>query len=378
MQTCAEIARRPVCWIGFFVLPLLLTFMFTNLMEVGLPTRIPAAIVDMDHTTMSRDLTQTLNGMQMVHITKATESYTEARRDMQQGEIFGYFLIPRNFEQDLLSGRRPVITFYTNMAYYVPANLLYKNFKLAAVYTKAEVVQSVLSNTGMSREQMSGMLSPVNIVTRPLNNPELNYPIYLTNSFLPCCFQLLIMMMTCYLICNDIKYGFSRYYLVRAGGSILRELCAKLLPVFIIWLVEIMFMYSMLFFWCGYPMNGSHLWMILSEVLFVLASMSLGLLFACIIPNMRLALSNCALIGILSFSLAAFSFPVENMYGGIGIFSYILPTRYNFLIYIDQALNGIDIYYSRWWFVAYIIFIVLPLPFLARLKRAMAKPVYAP
>ncbi|MGM9864499.1 MAG: ABC transporter permease [Lepagella sp.] len=378
MQSCAEIARRPVCWIGFFVLPLMLTFMLTNLMEVGLPTRIPAAIVDMDHTSTSRKLTQTLNGMQMVHITKATESYTEARHDMQRGEVYGYFLIPRDFEQDLLSGRRPVITFYTNTAYYVPANLLYKTFKLTATYSKAGVISSVLSNTGMSDEEIAGMLSPVTVVTRPIGNPQLNYSIYLTNSFLPAVFQLMIMMMTCYLICDDIKYGFSRYYLARAGGSIFRLLAAKLLPSLIIWLVEIMFMYSMLFFWCGYPMNGSHTWMILSEVLFVLASMGMGLLFACIIPNMRLALSNCALVGILSFSLAAFSFPVESMYGAVGIFSYILPTRYNFLIYIDQALNGIDIYYSRWWFVAYIIFIVLPLPFLPRLRRAMARPVYAP
>lgn len=66
------------------------------------------------------------------------------------------------------------------------------------------------------------------------------------------------------------------------------------------------------------------------------------------------------------------------MYGGMAIFSYILPTRYNFLIYIDQALNGIDIYYSRWWYVAYIIFILLPLPWLGKLRKSMINPVYTP
>ena len=40
------------------------------------------------------------------------------------------------------------------------------------------------------------------------------------------------------------------------------------------------------------------------------------------------------------------------MYGGIAIFSYIVPIRYYFLIYIDQALNGIPIYYSRFYYVA--------------------------
>ena len=66
------------------------------------------------------------------------------------------------------------------------------------------------------------------------------------------------------------------------------------------------------------------------------------------------------------------------MYGGIAVFSWILPIRYNFLIYIDQALNGIDIYYSRWWFVAYFIFILAPLPFLGRLRKALRQQVYVP
>lgn len=377
-QTCAEIARRPVCWIGFFVLPLFISLLLSNLMEQGLPKRIPAAIVDMDHSSMSRSITQTLDAMEMVHITKAAESYTQARHDMQRGDIYGYFLIPDGFEQDLLAGRHPTISFYTNMTYFVPANLLFKNFKLTAVYTKAGVVTSLLSGAGMPQTEIPAMLSPITIQTRPLRNPQLNYAIYLTNSFLPCAFQLMIMLMTAYMVTNDIKYGFSRYYLKLGGGSILKTLSAKLLPSTLIWMIEIFFMYSLLYRWCHFPMNGSTAWMLLSEFLFVLASQGLGLLIACTWPNMRLSLSVCALTGILSFSLGAFSFPTESMYGGMAIFSYILPTRYNYLIYVDQALNGIDIYYSRWWYVAYFAFILAPLPLLPRLKRAMANPVYAP
>ena len=112
--------------------------------------------------------------------------------------------------------------------------------------------------------------------------------------------------------------------------------------------------------------------------MFVLACQGFGLLIYSALPNLRLSLSVGALVGILSFSIAAFSFPVQSMYGAIAITSYIVPTRYNFLIYIDQALNGIDIYYSRWWYVAYIIFMVAPLPLLPRLRKAMLNPVYVP
>jgi ABC-2 type transport system permease protein len=125
-------------------------------------------------------------------------------------------------------------------------------------------------------------------------------------------------------------------------------------------------------------MHGSWWWLTLSQLMFVLASQGFGLLIFAALPNLRLSLTLCALSGILSFSIAAFSFPVQSMYGAVAIFSYILPIRYNYLIYVDQALNGIDIYYSRLWYVAYIIFMLAPLPLLPRLRKALLRPVYIP
>jgi ABC-2 type transport system permease protein len=206
----------------------------------------------------------------------------------------------------------------------------------------------------------------------------LNYGIYLSNSFLPCAIQLMIFLITCYLLGQEIKYGTSVRTLRDAGGSVVKAVAARLLPTTVVWLVIMFAVVSLLYRWAGFPMNGSWGWLLLSEFLFVLAAQGFALFIFCVVPNLRLSLSMCALIGVLSFSLGAFSFPLESMYGSIGIFSYILPVRYNFLIYIDQALNGIDIYYSRYWFVAYFIFILLPLTMLWRLKRVMSRPVYIP
>lgn len=118
--------------------------------------------------------------------------------------------------------------------------------------------------------------------------------------------------------------------------------------------------------------------MILAMVLLVIASQWFAVILCCAVPNLRLAVSLCSLSGILAFSIAAFSFPVEQMYGAIGIFSYILPIRYYFLIYIDQALNGIPLYYSRIWFMALLVFPLLGLLGLRRLASRCLNPVYVP
>ncbi len=378
VRSWIQLVRRPLYWVAFFVMPLFGFLFMSNLMEEGLPQKVPAAMVDKDGSSLSREVTQNLGGMQLVDLVESCNNFTEARHKMQEGKIFGYFLIPENYQEDLLAGRKPVITFYTNMTYYVPASLLFKTFKATAMYTKAGVAMTVLESAGADSNSIAPLLLPIGIDTRAIHNPGLNYAIYLCNSFIPCILQLMILLVTCYSLGEEIKYGTSVRLLAMADGSIFKALAAKLFPQTIIWFVIALFMEAWLFKYNGYPMHGSWFWITLSELMFVLACQGFALFIFGVLPNLRMSLSVCALMGILSFSIAAFSFPVESMYPSVGIFSWIVPTRYNFLIYIDQALNGIDIYYSRIWFVAYIIFMLLPFTMLWRIKKDMATPVYAP
>ena len=63
--------------------------------------------------------------------------------------------------------------------------------------------------------------------------------------------------------------------------------------------------------------------------------------------------------------MAGFSFPVDKMYGAVGIFAYIMPIRYYFLIYADQALGGLPLYYSRFYYIAMLVMLLLPLEYVA-------------
>ena len=376
-RSVLQLVRRPIYWVGIFLLPLFCFLFLSSLMEEGLPKKAPAAIVDRDGSDISRQISQTLGGMEMVDVVANPNSYTEARHLIQEGKIYGFFLIPENFEDDLLAGRSPQISFYTNMTYYVPASLLYKTFKTTAMYTKAGVASEVINNVGFTSDP-TALLLPVNIQARAINNPFLNYAYYLCVSFIPGVLQLMILLVTCFSLGQEIKYHDSTRLMQLANGSIIRALAGKLLPQTLIWWVMAIFMESWLFGWQAYPMHGSWFWLTLSQLLFVLAAQGFATFIFALLPNSRLSLSVSALLGILSFSIAAFSFPMQSMYPALGIFSYIVPTRYNYLIYIDQGLNGIDIFYSRWWYIAYIIFILLPLPFLRRIKNAFNRPVYVP
>lgn len=377
-RSVRQLASRRIYWLTMIVMPLFCMIFLTDLLREGLPIKAPAAVVDYDRSELSRRMIQSLNGAQMSRITAVYDNIGDARRAMQRGEIYGFYLIPENFQSDLLSVRTPTVSYYTNMAYYVPASLLYKNFTASALYAKADVLSGLLTDVGVDAEEIVPLLQPINIEVRGLSNPWLDYAVYLCNSFVPAIMQLMIFLTTAFAVCQEMKRATSPLWLRLAKGSVIRALSAKLLPQTIGWQIMMLFMLWWFYGRNGFVMNGSWGWMILSEMMFVLACQGFALFVVGVLPNLRLALSVGALVGVLSFSIGAFSFPYESMYGSIGVFSWLVPVRYNFLIYIDQALNGIDVYYSRIFYVAYIVFMLLPLLVIKRLKRELLNPVYVP
>ncbi len=374
----AQIASRRMYIIAMVLVPLLCTLFFVGLMHRGLPLRTPVGIVDLDLSPSSRKITRMLNSEEVLAIDYRYDSFEEAMASVRRGESFGFFLIPENFERDAVAGKEPSLSLFTNMSFFVPGTLSFKGFKTGAVLTTAGMAQTKLTSVGVTDDATMALLSPVSIDTNGIGNPWMNYNYYLTTSFMSALMQLMVMLVTIYSITQEIKWGTSPRWLATARGSILRALVGKLLPQTVIFFITGLAMQGMLYGFFHFPLNCSPWTIAAAMLLMIVASQALGVLFVSALPNGRLAMSVAALTGILAFSIAAFSFPVASMYGGVGIFSYILPVRYYFLIYCNQGLNGLALYYSRFYFAALLAFPLVCWVLLPRLKRACQHPVYVP
>lgn len=372
------LCSRKLYLFGVLLIPLTVLFFLPSLMESGIPQHIPTALVDMDNTVETREIIRLLDSSPEVDIVEKKNSYAEALELMKQGKVYGIFVIPHSFTRDVAAGRDIQISYYTNSTFYIPGSLLFKGLKTTAKLTSAAAIKTYLIEVGASKQQVQSLLQPVNFQAVELNNPWTNYSVYLSTSFVPCALALLIFLCTCYSICSEEKRGTSREWLASSGDSIVMALTAKLLPQTIVFTAVGVFSQVYMFGFLHYPMNGSLFNIVLAMILFVLANQAMGVFISGVMPNLRFSLSICSLIGMLSFSIGAFSFPMEYMYGSIGIFSYIIPSRYYFLIYADQALNGLPMYYSRFYYMALLVFLLLPLFVLKRLYKAHKNPVYVP
>ncbi len=359
------------------IIPVFIVIFFVSLLSPGLPLKVPVAVVDLDHSQISRQMTRSLGATELLDIREDLESYSDAMTAVREGRIFGFILIPEKFQKNTIAGNSPSVEFYNNLTYFVPGTLTFKGFKTVTVTTAAGIVRTELVSLGLPENMTGAFIQPMSIQQHPIGNPWMNYSIYLTPSFSLGGLALMILLMSCFSITMEIKNGTSPQWLATARNHIGVAVCGKLFPHFIVWSVVGQFYLAVMFGWEHFPC-GNILALCLGMELFILATQALGVLFCSIVPNPRMALTLAALIGILSFSFLGFSFPVQSMYGAISIFSYIIPTRYMFLIYIFSGLDAFPLYFSRVYFAVLCAYPLVGALLLPRLKKACLNPVYVP
>lgn len=370
-------SRRPLFLFCMVVAPILCAVFFVTLMDKGLPTSLPAGIVDEDNTNISRTIVRTIDAMEEANFVASYPTFSEARKAVQRGEIFSFFYIPAGTTEKALANRQPTISFYTNESYFVPGSLLMKDFRTASELAGLALTRETLYARGATEDKAMGIIQPITIETHPINNPTLDYSVYLNNLLVPGILILLIMLSTSYTIGIEWKSGTQKQLYALSEHSSSIALIGKLLPQTILFTVMFVF-YDVYFYrFMGYPCNVDIWHMMLLGLATVLASQAFGVFFfGLFLGQMRTAMCLCSLWGILSFSLAGFTYPVTAMSPFLQHLSWLFPLRHYYLIYVNQALNGYPITYVWTSVLALVCFMLLPLAVLPRYRTAFLKYKY--
>lgn len=371
-------ASRRIYLFMMVIAPLGCWLFFADLMKEGVPTDLPAALVDKDGTSTSRALARSLDAFELTKITLRTTNFGEAREAMQRGEIYGIFYIPENFKRDASSGRQPVISFYTNDAYILPGSLIFKDMRMQAALANGVVQRTLLQAKGGTDPVLSAQLNPVVVDTHPLYNPWLSYAVYLTNILVPAFLSMFVMFTACFSIGEELKRGTAAEWMQLSRNSVTVAVIGKLAPQLLIFLIMGTFYLVLLYRFLHFPLNSGFFPMFLAMLLLVLASQAFALFATGLYSRNRLALSSCALWGVLSFSITGFTYPVRSMPEVMQVFSHVFPMRHYFLIYVDQALNGIPLVYSWQPYLSLSLFLILPVAVMPKLKKLLLRNEYLP
>ena len=364
---------RPIYFISTVVIMTFSYVFFLTFFNEGQPAKMPVGMVDLDNSSLSRQFTRNLEVMQHTKIVMRLNSHKEAREEMQRGNIYAFVEIKKNFAKEAISNRRPVITFYVNDAYLIAGSLISKDITYMSAVTSIGMQQKVLRAKGIDERRITGIIQPIVLDTHLIGNPWANYGTYLLNVILPGVLQLMVLMMTVFPIGVEYKERTSREWLKNSNNSMFAALTGKLVPYTFIFTILGIIGNLLLYNYMKYPMNSAITWMFLATFMLVIATQAIGILFIGITPVLRDGVTFAGLFGMLGVTFAGSTFPIEQMPVGTRIFSNFFPIHHYFDIYVNQALNGVEIHYSYFSFIALLSFLVLPLIVFIRLKKAAFK-----
>ena len=358
------------------VLPLFCIFFMSTIFGSGQMENIPIGVVDQDQTATSREITRQVEAVPTFRVTRHFADAETARQATQAKEIYGYLVIPDNFEADATSGRNATLSYYYHYALLSVGGEVRGAFEsLLRTLSLGPVVMQATA-LGVDKQQITTFLLPVKSSSHPLFNPDLDYSVYLSNPFFFVFFQVIILLVTVYAIGSELKFHTADEWLATARMNILTAVTGKLLPYTVIFSIMSVFANYVMFgmlnipFSCGFwPLN-------LTAILFVIASQALAVFLFSLFPALSLVISVVSMVGSLGATLSGVTFPVSSMYTPVYYASFLFPVRH--FVEINQNLLYGDYGFAYTWenVSALFCFILPALLILPHLKRAILSHKY--
>ena len=377
-RECKILYVNRIYFFSMVVFPILALVFFTSLMDEGLPEDMPVGVVDLDNTSTSRGLIRRLDAFQSSRVVARYPSVAEARRAIQENEIYAFLYIPKGTADNLLSSRRPKISYYYNMGSVMSGSLLMKDLKTISNLGSAAVGQTTMRAKGFTPQQIQAFLQPIRVDLHQIANPWTNYNVYLSTVLVPGVMMLFMFLISAYSLGMELKFGRGKEWLQKADNNIVVAILGKFLPQALVFLILIFFYDIYLYKFLHFPYEGSVWMMLLLSVLEVFGSIGFGVFAFGLLPSLRMSMSVCSLWAVLSFSLAGSAFPVMGMDAPIQALTWLFPLRHYYMFYQITVFNGYPLIDAWFHLVALVGFTLLPWFVISKIKNAMLHYVYIP
>jgi ABC-2 type transport system permease protein len=140
---------------------------------------ISIAVVDQDHTELSRDLVQALNADEAIAVRLRTDTLADAQSALDRHDVFAILAIPKDTERYVLRGQQARVAAYVDAAYFLLYSRTLQGISEAAATVSADVATRGARTNGSLVYAAMNRSSPVDYLSQPLFNPTGGYASYI-------------------------------------------------------------------------------------------------------------------------------------------------------------------------------------------------------
>jgi ABC-2 type transport system permease protein len=361
-----------LAWFPMATLALLL-WMFS----VGVPTGLPIAVVDQDHSSGSRELIRRMASMRGLAVTAQPPSLEAARSAVRSGAVYGIVHIPAHWERDRLRNAQQPVVLYDNAQFSLVAGIIGGDVRAAVTSVAVERLVASEARFGGGLAQAAMRLNGVQADLRTLFNPSLSYEAYFAGMLLPVALHLFCVIAAVSALGREFRDRTADAWLQSAGGSLWRALVGKLAPLGLVYLLLSVGLVVTFAGWRGWPPAGSLLLWLVAITVLMFVSIAIAIMLVGLTINLRRALSLTGFYVATGLAFSGFSYPRAAMgeaaqwWGGLLPYTHYLPVQQG------QWLGGASAGAWAHGMVPLLAFIAVPLlvglPLLGRAVRQPAR-----
>ncbi len=328
-------------FVGTLIYPLLYSWLYNN----EALHDMPIAVVDMSHSTLSRDYVRRLDATPDVNVVYQCISMAEAQELLDQRRAHGIVLIPSNFGDDIMLSRQTVVSVYADMSSF----LYYKGLLTAANYVGqgmgGEIQVKRMMGAGATQAQAVAAANPIPSVYTPLFNPGGGYAGFLIPAVLVLVIHQTLLLGICILAgINREKNGYRLLVPMneRYHGT-LRIVGGKALAYFSIYVLLIFYVLILVPRWFGLPHIGrvGTLYAFLLPFLFstIFFAMSVSVFFKDRETPMLLLL----FLSVPLLFLSGVAWPIDSMPWFWRGLAYLLPSTHGVQGFVKISSMGANL-----------------------------------
>jgi len=326
-----------------FFLPILwmLVFGYGLVQDVE---NIPFAVVDRDHSALSRDFLSRFTESRYFSFQGYIPSENEAGALLQSGRIRVAIIVPEKFEEWLLRGQSVGIQTLIDGTFPLRTDIV-KGYVIAinGAFSEERLVDYISRRKGISVEQAEDQVRPIRLEVRYLYNEEVRS----TWSMVPALIMFTLMvsspLMTALGVVREKETG-SIYNIYSSTVTRFEFLAGKLLPYVAISSVNAGVLWIIATQWFEVPFKGSVPFFLAASLVFVLSSTGIGLLVSLLVRTQIAALIVTMIVSIIPTVLySGLIVPVSSLSSGSQIQAHLFPGMYYTNIVRGAFLKGVGL-----------------------------------
>lgn len=317
-------------------IPIALALLIWGIFSQGIARELPIGVVDLQHSQLSRSLIRHYDASSSLSVAQQFDDVSQAKEAMISQDIYGYLVIPRNFDKGIYQALPPQVSLFFNSQFILVGRIINGAALQAQGTFNAQLgVAKGLVHGDTTLKQALGKAVTVRTQITPLFNSNTSYEQFLVSSIVPALWQIMIVVCTILILtANHRTYGLHKWLEHGVLTSIWRTLSSYIV-LFMLFGVAFLS-----WFYLGFKWVFAGHWGVLlfAQLLTVIACMIMGAFFFFMTLDPARAMSFAGAFTAPSFAFMGITFPTSDMNMLAQMWRSLLPISH----YIEAQVNQVS------------------------------------